>query len=224
MNWEGKQKKAVIEKEAEDYRFIKEPDLPGMILEEKFIKKLELELPESPEKKLEKFVKKHRIDKKNAEILSKHIDIAEFFEKIAEKIDVKFALPWITIELLRHLNYNKKSLDELDIKTEHFIELLEMIKNGKITALQGKEILDKFYPKSFSPTKAENKITDKEELEKIIKQVIKDNKKAVGDYKAGESTAINFLIGEIMKKTNKRADFNIAREVLKKLLVENAKV
>ena len=58
-----------------------------------------------------------------------------------EKIDAKFSLPWVTINLLRLVNDNKTSLDRCEIKVEHYIKLLELIKSGRITELKGKEIL-----------------------------------------------------------------------------------
>ncbi len=205
--------------EAEDYRFISDPDLQEIVINKGFVEKIKKAIPEPPEKKLEKMIKKYKIDKKNAEILTKNIDIAKFFEKVAEKIDAQFALPWVTIELLRFLNYNKKKLDEVHIEVEHFVALLKLIKEGKITPLKAKEILNKFYPKSFMPSaESEGKINNPEELEKIAKEVIKNNSKSVEDYMKGEEKALNFLMGEIMKATKKRADYKVAREILQKLL------
>jgi len=205
--------------EAEDYRFITDPDLESIRIDREIINKIRNSLPEGPEEKLKKLIKKHKIDKYNAEILTKNIDITEFFESLVGKIDVKFALPWITGPLLRLLNDNKVKLDEIDIEVGHFVSLLGLIKSGKITELQGKKILKDFYPKSFEPKlKGKEKITDKKELEKIIQKVMDKNRKAVEDYKKGEEKAFNYLMGEIMRASDKRADFSIAREILKKLL------
>jgi len=95
-----------------------------------------------------------------------------------------------------------------------------MVKSGKITELQGKEILNQFYPKSFNPMerKIGERITDEKEITKIAEEVIKENAKAVSDYKNGEKKALDFLMGMIMAKTKKRADFNIARKILEKLI------
>ena len=65
--------------------------------------------------------------------------------------------------------------------------------------------------------KKEGKIS-KEETEKICQKVLEDNKQAVGDFKQGKKESLNFLLGEVMKKSNKRADFSLAREILFKLL------
>jgi len=204
----------------EDYRFITDPDLVDVKLDDKFVFALKEKMPENPEEKLEKLVKKYKVDKNNAEILAKDIDIAEFYEKVAEKIDAGFALPWVTINLFRLLNENNVELDKADIKVEHFVSLLKLVKEKKITELQGKDILKKFYPKSFNPEekKIEGKITNSAEIKKIAEKVVKINSKAVSDYKNGDKNAFNFILGAIMRETDKRADFKIAREVLGKLL------
>lgn len=209
----------------DDYRFINDPDLIDVNLDDGMISKLKKGLPERPEEKLEKFIKKHKIGKKDAEVLIKHIDIAEFFEKVIEegkeKFSVGFALPWVTIELLRHLNYNNVGLDGVEIEVEHFVELLNLVEKGKISVLKGKEILNKFYPKSFNVknvVKKEGKISDEKELGEVIKKVVGENKKSVEDYKNGEKKALNYLMGQVMQKTNRRADFKIALKVLLKIL------
>lgn len=207
--------------EQADYRFIPDPDLPIIKLDKNRVEEIKKNLPESPQKKLEKIIKQHKINSKDAEVLTQNIEIAEFFEKIIEKIDPKIVLPWIKVELLGVLNYNKKTLDEVDIKPEHVIELLELIINNKITPLKAKDILRKFIPKSFSPkqeAESSKKITDEKQLTKIIKEIIKNNKKSVQSYKSGNKQAFNFLMGEVMKATNKQADFQIVRKILEKEL------
>ena len=119
--------------------------------------------------------------------------------------------------LLRILNWNKKTLDEVQIKEEHFIELLNLVKENKLTPLKAKQILNQFIPKSFSPKeklKEATKIIDKDEIKKFCQQAIKNNKQAVQDYKEGKQEALNFLLGEVMKLSKKRADFKIVRDVL----------
>ncbi len=205
--------------QAEDYRFIPDPDLSVIKINKKRIQEIEKNLPETPQEKLDKIIKKHKINKKDAEILTQNLEIVEFFEKIIEKIEPNFALPWITVELLGVLNYHKKTLDEVDIKCEHTIELLQLLKNNEITPLQAKDILRKFIPKSESPKKfAKQKISDESKLKPIIKEIIKNNQKSIKDYKSGNKQAINFLIGQIMQKTNKGADYKIVRKMLEKEL------
>ena len=206
---------------SEDYRFISEPDLPAIKIEKSRIEKIMLSIPETPHEKLKKLVKKHKLKKEYAEILTKKLEIVEFFEKIVEKTNPIIATHWVIGELLRVLNYAKKEISDVEINPEHFIELLKMIEENIITSLKAKEILNKFIPKSFSPKNEISKhatISSESEIEKIISEILKNNPKAVEDYKSGKSEALNFLLGQVMKNSNKRADSETARKILKEKL------
>lgn len=214
----GKTVSMRVKEKQDDYRFISDPDLPDLVLNRKFVNSLKDNLPELPSVKLEKLIKKYKIPEQHASVLARDVDIVGFFEKVAEEIDGSFALHWVTGELQRVLNWNKKFLHEVSIDVNHFVSLIKMVKDGKITELQAKKILNSFIPKSFDPSKTEGKIDDPKELKKIIEKIIKENKKVVEDYKKGDKNAFNFLMGEVMKTTNRRADYKVAREVLEKEL------
>lgn len=202
----------------DDYRFIVDPDLMSVSLNKKFVDEQSKLVPELPSVKLEKLIKKYKIDEKNASVLAKDVDIVNFFEKVAEKVDGKFALPWVTVELLRVLNYNNKKLSEVSISVEHFVKLLHLVKEKKITELQAKQILNKFAPNSFDPSKVEGKMDSEKELTPIINKVLKEHEKVVIDYINGDVKSFNYLIGEVMRATNRRADSNVVRKLLEKLI------
>lgn len=208
--------------QAEDYRFISEPDLPAIIIKNQRILKLKSALPETPKTKLNKLIKKYKVDKKAAEILTKKIEIVEFFEDVVEKVkDKKLATRWVTEELLSVLNYNKKELNEVNIQPTHFIELINLIQNKTLTELKAKDILRTWKEKSSSPktqVKKSTQISDSGEIEKLADKVVKQHPKAVQDFKSGETRALNFLIGQVMKLSNKRADFITAKKILEKKL------
>ena len=217
----GKTELMRLKEAAEDYRFIPDPDLPAVKITKQRIDAIKKSLPESPMEKLEKIIKKHKINKIDAEVLTKNLEIAELFESVIEKIQPQTALPWITVEWLGVLNYNKKTMDDVKVSPEHIIELLELIEQNKITPLKAKDIMRKFIPKSFSPkseAKENESITDVKHIEKIIDEIIKKNQKSVSDFKAGESKALNFLIGQVMQATQKRADFQTIKKILEKKL------
>jgi len=216
----GKTELMRLKEHAQDYRFIPDPDLPAIKITKKTIEKIKQEIPESPQEKLEKLIKKHKINKTDANVLTKNIDIVELFEKVIEEIKPAIALPWIVVEWLGVLNYNKKTMDQVEINSEHIIELLRLLEKNLITPLKAKDILRQFIPKSFSPLKhaQSSSIINEKELEKVIDEVIKSNEKSVKDYKSGEQKALNFLIGQVMQATNKRADFQTIKKILEKKL------
>ncbi len=211
------------EKETQaDYRFIPDPDLPMLKISQARVEKLKKELPEAPQKKLEKLLSEHGIDKKAADVLANDVDLVMLFERVVGLgIKPATAVKWLTIELLRVLNYNKLTLDECEIKPEHVAELIRLVEEGKITELKAKQILNEFVPRSFSPRqklKEAKKITSVAVLEGIIDNVLASNEKAVQDYMSGKEEAFNFLLGQIMKASERRADYRLASKLLRKKL------
>lgn len=211
----GKTESMRKKENAADYRFISDPDLPAIKISRKEVMEIKKLLPESPQTKLEKLITRHKIDEKNAKILSKNLELVEFFEELAKYLDAKKYISWITIELLRILNYNKKTLDEVEIQPKHLAELISEVDKKTITELKAKQIMNDFIPKSFSikEKKDISKIPEKE-IEKIVNDVIEKNQKAIEDYKNGEEKSLNFLIGQVMKSSNRRADFETAKKYI----------
>ncbi len=211
------------EKEQEaDYKFIPDPDLPVIDLrkEEKEIEKIKKSLPETMHNKIKRFMEQYRISEYSAGVLAKNLPVADFFEEVVKKIPARIASEWVTIELLRILNYNKKNLEDVDIKPEHFSELIKMVAEKKITELKAKEILNKFIPRSFSPVKGikqESKLGEKE-ITGICKKILQKEKKASEDYKSGKKEALNFLIGQVVKESRRRADSEIIKKIILKLV------
>ncbi len=221
FNEDGTTTKMRSKEEAADYRFISEPDLPALLIDKKRIEQIKKSLPETPKQKLTKLIKKHKVEKKHAKILTKKLELVEFFEKVIEKSNPKLAIRWITEELLSVMNYLKKELEELNIDPGHFVELLDLIEKGILTELKAKDILRSWKEKSSSPKKQIKKhsmISDSPKIKEIVKKVIQENKKAVEDFQAGEAKALNFLIGQVMKQTDKRADYKTVKQELEKKL------
>lgn len=207
----------------EDYRYIPDPDLPVIEISRKIVDEIGKKLPESPDAKIKRFVKEYKLNEYESSVLSSNFELAGFFEEVVKQEPKlsKLAASWVTVELLRVLNYNKKELDEVKIMPEHFADLLNLISEKKITENVAKQTLNKFVPKSFSPKETLKKaarIDDKSEIGEICKGIINANNKAVDDYKKGEEKALHFLIGEVMKETKGRADSRIVKEVLLKLV------
>jgi len=219
----GKTIKMRSKEGAADYRFIPDPDLPVIKIDKKLVAKIKASLPEMPEAKLDKLLKKYNVGEKDAKILTRNLELVEFFEKLGEYgIDASKYMSWITIELLRVLNYNKKSLEDedVDIRPEHLAELIRAVSKNEITVLKGKQIMNEFIPKSFSLKEHKGEIANIDEaaVENLCKQVIDENVKVVDEYKGGKDASLNYLIGQVMRLSERRADFKVAGDTLKRLM------
>lgn len=207
----------------EDYGYILDPDLVITDISEDYIDGIRKNMPELADDKMEKFMKEHNIAADTAEILSKDKELAKMYEEVAKHVNPDLASKWVRRELQRVLNYNKKKLSEVDLTPKHFIDLLKLIEKGKITEKIGQKILNDLVVKPFDVeeyVKKEGleKVEDSGEIEKICKEVIAENAKAVEQVKTGDEKAVNFLIGQVMRKSKGKASPQIAKEMIVKLV------
>ena len=216
----------------EDYGYIFDPDLVAVELTGSMIAKAQAELPELPNQKLKKYIEKLKINRSDAQIISSDYILSEIFERIvAKKVDASIAADWIRRELPRVANYNKKEVEDLVSESkfeENFIEIIELFGNKKITAMVAKDILNKIadgtlYKKYKTPreyVERENlaAVSDSSEIKKLCEEAIKENPKAVDDYKKGEEKALNFLIGQVMRKSKGKADADEVKRIVKEII------
>jgi len=232
----GKTIKMRSKEGAADYRFIPEPDLPVLKISKSMVSEVRKSLPEMPDVKLSRLLKKYKVSPEDARILTRNLELVEFFEKLAvadatevrgsgerlgEAERVKKMLPWITIELLRVLNYNKKTLEDEDVEIlpEHLAELIRAVEKKEITVLKGKQIMNDFVPRSFSIKGGRDiGMISEEAVLNLCRQVVSENSKVVDEFKSGKSASLNYLIGEVMRLSEKRADFRLVGETLKRML------
>ena len=159
----------------------------------------------------------------DAETLAAEKELAELFEQVAASIDPILAARWLRRDLMKVLHYNKKGLKEVKIDAKHIIELLTLLKENKINDATAKELLIKLIGKPFSPSEHVRKeklemVSSTEELESMCKEVIKNNKAVVEDFKSGKQEALHYLIGQVMRLSRGKADPKEAEKLLRKLL------
>jgi aspartyl-tRNA(Asn)/glutamyl-tRNA(Gln) amidotransferase subunit B len=207
----------------EDYGYIFEPDLTEFEIPKDLVKDVKAKLPELAAQRANRFIDKYKIDPSDAHVLTQEILIAELFEKVAEKVDPVLAARWLRRDLLKLLNYNKKTVQDLEIDESHIIDLLSLVESKQISDAVAKDIMIRLMEAPFDVKEyvKDNKLTivsDASDLDIVCDEVIKDNPKAVVDFRAGKPEALNFLFGCVMKKTNGRADPDVVKKLLSKKL------
>jgi len=207
----------------EEYGYIIDPDLVKIELTKEWISSIEKEMPELAHEKAGKFVEKHRLKKEDADILSAEKEMAELFEIVAEEINPELAAKWLRRELARVLNYNKKTLKEVKLDEKQLIKLLRLVESKKITDTTAQKLMEMLVEKRFDVEKyvKEEKllaVSDSSVIEKFCKEAIAENPKAVEDYKSGNEKALNFLAGQVMRKSKGQATPKEVNDILKKLI------
>jgi len=199
-----------------DYRYFPEPDLRPLRVQS-WVK--DIALPELPDARRERFVTQYSCSLNHARTLTGELKVANFFEAVVagDRVGLcSLAATWIADTLSGELNYRNMGIDGVD--PHRFGSLLAILKTGTITDKSGVEVLRVMLDEQLKGETVETPEAivarlnlaktagDDGALAAAVKDAIQENPKAVEDYKAGKNGAINFLVGQVMKKTRGRAD------------------
>ena len=200
-----------MKEDADDYRFITDPDLPPMKISDETIQRILDIMPEAPHNKVKRFVADYGIDEESAKVLTSELDLAIAYEEVVKEVDPVFAAKWMKDELKRVLSYNKLDFADSGITVENLVELFNMLQNKEITTKAGQRIIEQMPNNDKSPKAIAEElgllgVVKDDEVLAAVKQAIDENPKAVEDYLAGQKASINFLVGQVMRITRGKAD------------------
>ena len=202
----------------DDYGYIFDPDLVPIET-----KQFKIKISELPQEKAKKYVKEFKLSKEDAYVLTNDFDLTKIFEKSIKKINPVLSAKWIRRELVRVLNYNKIDITEMKMDVDEFVKLLQLLDKNKITDKVAQKILEILVVKKINVEEYVKKqgleaVSDTGLIEKFCNEIINENKKAVDDYKSGNENSLNFLLGQVMRKSMGKADPKEIKEKLKKML------
>ncbi len=215
-------------KESEaDYRYMPDPDLLEVPLEELAKATLKDELIERPWERAERFIEEYGIPKEAAEELTWEKASADLFEYMisdrdgSKKIEPRKAANWMRTTLKKQLNYRSISFSHIPISFKDVKEIATMFFSNEISDDGAETLLIKMLDERLKDARALAKklnlfLMKEDELSNTVDKVIDEQRKAVGDYRQGEKRALAFLIGQIMQMTKGRADPKRAKELLEK--------
>ncbi len=244
--WQESSEETVYQRKKEtaaDYRYFKEPDIPLFKIEKEEILNIKNQLVELPINKKKRLIRQYGIKSDSAEILVNDKLLADFFEKTVselgawikaegdkyirqEKKLAQTTANWINGELLKHLKANKKSAKDIKITAENMAELISLVWREKINSNTAQKLLKIMYENGGDPSDIMadlglEQIDNSQELEKVIKRIIEENKKQLKEYKAGKLTVLKYFIGQVMAATRGKANPRVVKELLEEILKSN---
>lgn len=215
-----------------DYRYFPEPDLPPMTFSKKQTEAISKTLPEMPDARSKRFETEFGLSKISAQNITEDINLAQWFEdaltlysKSPEDIREKARTlsNWVEGELFRKMKEKSQNILSVPIESAALIELLHFLEKGDINQTTAKEVFSHMFEtgKSASVLIKEqglSQLSNKDDLKKLIKDVLKENPKAVTDFQKGKQSSIGFLIGAVMRKTSGKANPALVSEILRREL------
>jgi aspartyl-tRNA(Asn)/glutamyl-tRNA(Gln) amidotransferase subunit B len=197
--------------EEHDYRYFPEPDLRPLRVQGW---SREIALPELPAARRARFGQAYGVSPSHARTLCGDLKIADFYEEVSSCGDPVLAATWVADILLGELNYRDMLIAR--VPAGHFIELLQLLRKREITDRGGVDVLRVMLDqvaKGETPEKP-SAIVGRLNLGKaggnefgpVIREVVDANPAAVKDFQGGKGEALNYLVGQAMKRTRGRAD------------------
>lgn len=210
--------------EANDYRYFPEPDLVPTTLTDEWIDEIKKSLPELPAAKADRFKNDHGLSAYDASVLVQDKAWADYYEAVvAQNVTPKLASNWLQSELLAMLNLHKLEISDCPVKPEALAELVALIENDTINGKIAKEVLPLMFEenkpaKTIVEERGWVQVTDTKFIEELADKIIAENPKSAEDFKAGKKQALGFLVGQIMKQSQGKANPKLANQVLSKKL------
>ena len=199
--------------DAIDYKYFTEPNIPKYRITEELKNDIKNSIPMLAHERREKYIKEYDLSEYDAGVLTKSKKISDYFEEcVSLGTNPKSACNWITTKVLGELNKNEDmTIDDLFIRPNMIHELIKLIEDKKISSNQGKEVFAYMLSDNLTPSEIVKKyemevIEDSSLIDSLVDEVLSENPKAIEDYHNGRTNMLDYLVGQVMKKSRGKAN------------------
>ena len=211
--------------DAVDYKYFIEPNIPSTPVTDELLDELKNELPELKGDRYLRYIDELKMSEYDAGVLSKTRAVSDYFEEVLkEGADVNLSVNFVTTAILSTLNKLEIGIDELFITPKMLSDVIKLVSEDKLSMDAAKKLLYEAIEKKTDPIELVKKegmgqINDEDKLLELIKGIMDENQEVVRQYvEDGNMSAVNFFVGQTMKKSNRQANPNISRELISKEL------
>lgn len=210
--------------DSQDYRYFPDPDLIPIFVSDEYIEKIKQDIPMLPKQREEKYITQYGLPKYDASLLVTDIKIATFFEESLKLLhNPKLLSNWIMTDIMRKLKDSETDESEILISINNFTNLLKMVENNEISVTAARTVFEEIWGTGKNAVEVVEKlglkqVSDEGEILKVCLDVLKNNEKSVTDYKAGNTRAISFLVGQVMRLSGGKLNPQMVSELLTKEL------
>jgi aspartyl-tRNA(Asn)/glutamyl-tRNA(Gln) amidotransferase subunit B len=209
-----------LKENADDYRYFPDPDLVPLVLSEERIEKIRAALPELPGAREQRFASELGLAPADARTLVSSRALADWFEAAARAHgNAKHVANWVLRDVLAALRERDAEVEALALAPAGFAALLRLVDEGRVTAKSARSLLPELLfsggdPAALVRERGLEAVSDTGALEAAVEEVVAANAKAVAAFQAGDAKSLNFLMGQVMRRTGGKADPARVRELL----------
>ena len=224
----GKTRPMRSKEEAHDYRYFPDPDLPPLKLTDVFIEEIKKNIPELPDQRKLRYIHDYNLSKYDVIILTAEKETSNYFDNVIKsnedlKLYPKIVVNWITSELFSFLKKENIKIENSSVSPTDLGKLIKLIITDKISGKIAKEVFEEMFKTSKSPEsivkrKGLTQVSDSKEIEKIIDNILDNNKDKIVEFKKGKTKLLGFFVGQVMKESKGKANPKILNQILSKKL------
>jgi aspartyl-tRNA(Asn)/glutamyl-tRNA(Gln) amidotransferase subunit B len=213
-----------LKENADDYRYFPDPDLIPLVIGEAQIEAVRRALPELPEARRARFESALGLSAYDARLLVESRAVADFFEAVTEALGggakaAKSAANWVQRDVLQALGERGVEIDATRLEPGAIAKLIGMVEAGRVTAANARPLVAELLahggdPEALVRERGLEAVSDTGALEATADEVIAAHSEVAAQVRAGEDKGLNFLMGQMMKRTKGKASPAAAREVL----------
>jgi aspartyl-tRNA(Asn)/glutamyl-tRNA(Gln) amidotransferase subunit B len=213
-----------IKENADDYRYFPDPDLVPVLLDEARIEAIRGSLPELPDARRVRVAEQYGLSDYDARVLTATRPLADFFEEAVRLHgDAKSVANWISRDVLAALKERDSEIEECALEPEALAGLLRLVDAGRVTARSARDLVPELVrdggdPEAWVRERGLEAVSDAGELDALADAALAENPKAVASFHEGDGKALNFLMGQVMRKTGGKADARLVRGLLEQKL------
>ena len=223
----GKTSSQRSKEDAQDYRYMPDPDIPPIVLTTQEVEAIQAEVPHLPAYYREKW-QSLALDKSVEEVLLATQSYAVLIDTIQDNAGddaAKRVAHWFASSVTQ--DSEETAVIASNFSPEGYIELAAMVAANELSSTAAKEVFQELLssdktPREIAETKNLLQVSDEGAILTIVQEVLADaaNAKSVEDIKAGQDKAIGFLVGQVMKKSAGKANPALAGQLLRKEIGE----
>ena len=220
----GETREMRSKEEANDYRYFPDPDLLPLEISQEKINIIKAEMYELPNEMKARLIKEFDLSSYDADGITSNIAVANYFEDLLTfNVSAKLASNWILTNLFSRLNELSIDIENCPLKASKLAQLILRIEDKTISNNAAKKVFDEIWNQEKSVDDVIEKlglkqISNVNEIENILNQVLQDNEAMVEEYKSGKDKAFNALIGQVMKASKGKANPGQVSQLLKEKL------